>query len=103
MGTLNLQEEPYHRNRIKKALKKRGLRMDMEYEWEIHGPHQDMNYVVYVGYAYFDKWHPFLHIPEKNRPDGIWVVIYPRAVYEIDEELKWYIADPEQRVFVSEN
>ncbi len=103
MGTLNLQEEPYYRNGIKRALKKRGMRMDMEDDWEIRGPHQDMNYVVFVGYAYFDKLHPFLHIPEKYRRDGMWVAIYPRAVYEIEDELKWYMTDPEQRVFISEN
>lgn len=103
MGTLNLQAEPYYRNRIKRALEMRGLRMDMEDEWEIHGPHQDMNYVVYVGHAYFDKWQPSQHILDKNRPEWMWVAIYPRSVYEIEEESEWYTKGSEQRIFVFEN
>lgn len=100
MGILNLQEEPYHRNKIKQALERRGLRMDIEDEWEIHGPHSDDVPRVYVGYAYYDKWQPSLsqHIPEKNRLDGIWVAIYPRAVYEIEEADEWNKVKTEQRI-----
>ena len=43
MGTLNLKSDKYHREHIKKALKRRGLELDTQEEWEIHGSHEDMN------------------------------------------------------------
>lgn len=103
MGILNLQEQTNHFNKINQALKKRGLRMDIEDDWEIHGPHSDMNYVVYVGYAYYDKWQRSQQILVKNRLEGIWVAIYPRGVYEIEEEDKWNIIIPEQRIQIFED
>ena len=99
MGILNLEEESYHRNKIKQALKKRGLRMDMDCDWEIHGPHPDVP-VVYVGYAYYDKWHPHQHMPKERRVEGTWVAIYPRAVYEIEEADKWCQVEPEKRILI---
>jgi hypothetical protein len=95
-----LQEERHHYNKIRQTLKKRGLRMNIEDDWEIHGPHPDMNYVVYVGYAYYDKWQPPQFVPKENRLEGVWVAIYPRAVYEIEEESKWNETGPEQKILI---
>lgn len=99
MGTLNLQEETYHCNNIKQALESRGFRMDMEDEWEIHGPHPEVP-VVYVGYAYYDRQQPPQDAPAESRPDGIWVAIYPRAVYEIEEAEGWTKISQEQRITI---
>ena len=107
MGFLNFESQPYHMKVIERVLGRRGLKPDFESDWEIHGPHQDMNYQVYVGYA-------------KSKPEGkcIWsskkiirtgcsvhdiihcVAIYPKSVYEIEEPEKWgEDAIPENRIY----
>ena len=52
MGFIDWQEEPVHRRKITAALRRVGLRPDLEEDWEVHGPHApEMNCQVYVGYA----------------------------------------------------
>jgi hypothetical protein len=68
-----------HEARIKSALAGRGLIPDFDdCEWEIHGPHQDMDYQVLIGWAHdgADNW--------------ACVAIYPRAVYKIDDPGDWW-------------
>lgn len=48
MGILNLRNDPYNRHIIKDA-SPIGLKLDADDKWEVHGPHEDMNYQVYVG------------------------------------------------------
>ena len=75
-----------HWKRIKGALKRRGL-VPID-EWEIHGPHQDMNYVMYVGYA-----------EAESRPGAsLCVAIYPWASYEVDDPSKWWNTSSENRI-----
>jgi hypothetical protein len=75
-----VEEKSEHYKYIEKRLTSRGLEINKKWAWEIHGPHQDMNYVVYVGLV----------------KDGRMVVIYPKKVYEIDDESKWWDCDPEK-------
>jgi hypothetical protein len=91
MGYLNLDEREHFRI-IKRRLRARGLKPEMSAddnrhtEWEIHGPHQDMNHHVYVGPAY-----------EKDPDDSLNVAIYPRAVYDIGD-LDWWRVTAEYRI-----
>ena len=95
-------------NRIKTALTRRGLIMDLEDEWEIHGPHQDMDYQVLVGPVYEKLGHT---IPcnctqgyrkcQKHR-DRLYVVIYPRVAYYINDPADWWNVKVEDRIPVIE-
>jgi len=64
---------------IREALRKRGLTLVYKKEWEKHGPHQDMEYEIFVGAA-----------------KGPWgssvgcVVIYPWGVWAIDGSDVWH-------------
>ena len=80
MGYLDFEKEPYHRRRITAALRRRGMKPDLEEDWEIHGPHHpELPYQVYVGYA-----------QAKDDPtDCPCVAIYPRGVYEIESPSDW--------------
>jgi hypothetical protein len=91
MGFLNLEREPEHMHEIQKALEKRGLRFDVEDDWEIHGPHPNMDYQVYVGTAYKDT---------PNGSEEMYVAIYPHAVYQIDDSDEWQTPSSEQRIFI---
>lgn len=77
------------RKKIRKVLARRRLKPDFTFEWEVHGPHKEMNYEVYVGLAYTE---------DKNR--WVYVAIYPWAVYEIDDIGDWYLRNPKKRIFV---
>jgi hypothetical protein len=50
MGYVDLDDEPEHGKYVRRQLKRRGLVPSGD-TWEIHGPHQNMNYQVYVGEA----------------------------------------------------
>jgi len=67
-------------------LGRRGLKPDLDSGWEVYGPHRDMNYQMYVGYAYDETGEYFC------------VAIYPRAVYEIDDPSDWWKVKPEDRI-----
>jgi hypothetical protein len=103
MGKINKDHEKV----IRKALSRRGLKPDLTYEWEVHGPHTGMNWPVYVGCAYTEAEEgekcncPGLRLVNcKAHIRRFYVAIYPRAVYELDEASDWYKADPENRLFV---
>ena len=92
-------------NRIKSALTRRGLIMDLENEWEKHGPHHpQMRYQVYIGRAY-EKIDPSIPCNcthgvrncQKHR-DGFYVAIYPRAVYCINHPDDWWKPDPGDKI-----
>ena len=111
MGILDFKDEsyePHYRERIKSALKRRGLEFDPREEWGVHGPHQDMNYQVYIGHAYY-KADPnakcicsskkIIRRDCSAHKQWVCVVIYPWAVYEIEETDRWaYDALPENRI-----
>ena len=106
MGILDFKNQKHHLTRIRRILSRRGLVPDLREQWEIHGPHSDMDYQVYVGYAVPSNEN------EKCRTIGCnlsWkkckrhsndycVAIYPKAVYEIDEPSDWAKYDPENRL-----
>jgi hypothetical protein len=50
LGFVDLDEEPEHGNYVRHQLKRRGLQPSWD-TWEIHGPHENMNYQLYVGVA----------------------------------------------------
>jgi hypothetical protein len=82
MGFFLFEEQPRLAATVKAALRRRGLEPDATAEWEVHGPHQDMNYEVYIGPA----------CERGSNARYMTVVIYPRAVYEIEDgnESKWW-------------
>lgn len=42
--------------KIKSTLNRHGFEIDLDEEWEVHGPHLGMNYQVYVGWAYQEPY-----------------------------------------------
>lgn len=86
MGFIDLEMEKAYLKRVKSASSKRGLMPDLSQEWEIHGPHQNMNYQVLVGWAYDDNCN--LHL----------IAVYPRAIYEIDDYSKWWDVGSQNRI-----
>src|SRR6266702_5407294 len=88
MGVLNFETEQYHLRRVTAALQRRGMIPDLEEDWEIHGPHEGMNFQVYVGYA----------ISLADPQDTPCVAIYPKAVYEIEDPSAWGGVMPDQRI-----
>ena len=88
MGVINFEQEPYYLQTIKRRLRTRMLEPDIDEEWEVHGPHRDMEYPVYVG------WARLIGYPN----DYVCVAIYPRAVYRIDGPNDWYKVTPDDRI-----
>ena len=92
MGFLNLVEKE-HWTSITRRLRVRGLEPCLDAgengvtDWQIHGPHQDMNFVVYEG----PVWN-------EDKSDVDYVVVYPRAVYWLDSESHWSRVGPEDRI-----
>lgn len=86
MGILDFREEKETARLIKRALGRRGLKPHFLEEWEVHGKHQDMDYDVYVGFAY------------SKAKGNICVAIYPRSVYEVEEPGKWWDTKTEKRI-----
>jgi hypothetical protein len=106
MGTLDFENDKRILNKIKSVLKRRALVMDPEDEWEIHGPHQDMDYQVLVGPVYEKLNHTIpcnctqgYHKCQKHR-DRLYVVIYPRGVYYINDPDDWWKKNQKDRVSV---
>lgn len=91
MGFIDLENESNagYLKLINSALARRGFKPDLSKEWEIHGPHQGMNYQVLIGWAYEnenkDSWHM--------------VAVYPRAIYEIEDESKWWDVGSKNRIY----
>ena len=64
---------------ITRRLSWRGLKMiDLE-NWEVHGPHSEMNYQVWVGAVEFIKNRNKFHI-----------AICPKKIYKIDGPSDWW-------------
>lgn len=106
MGILDFEDQKEHLTYIQKVLSRRGLTPDLSEEWEIHGPHQGMNYQVYVGYALRKDKKEKCRFPDCSLP---WtackrhvnfdcVAIYPKAVYRIQEPSDWAKATAEDRI-----
>jgi len=106
MGYLDFDYDKRSLSLISKVLSRRGLAPDLDESWEIHGPHQGMDYQVYVGYAVpKDKKQKckssecnLLWSKCKKHINFHCVVIYPKAVYEIDEPSDWMNARTEDRI-----
>lgn len=105
--TFLLEDEEEIAKILTRRLKRRGLKPSNE-EWEVHGPHKDMNYEVFIGACDF--------IPEEGAkcicPPGsakancpihgfVLVAVYPRAVYEIEDESLWWDVYPEDKIPVN--
>ena len=107
MRYLDFSYEKEHLKRIKSALKRRNLQIDETDEWEIHGPHPERNYQVYIGRVYKELDHNLtcncsskgIDRCDKHK-DGFYVVLYPWAVYEIQEPGDWRKAAPLDRISV---
>jgi len=106
MGILDFEDQRHHLTYISRVLSRRGLLPDLGEEWEIHGPHDDMDYQVYVGYAVPRdenkkcqslgcnlSWKKC-----KKHTNFDCVAIYPKAVYHIEEPCDWAKVDPEDRI-----
>ncbi len=105
MGFLDLEYDVEIVRKIKRRLKKRGLVMDTEEVWEVHGPHPDMPFQVFIGYAFVRREGKCIcpYPPEFTRNDCpvhgyVCVALYPRAVYEIESPSKWWDISPENRI-----
>jgi hypothetical protein len=92
MGYLDFSYEKHHLKKIKQALKRRDLFFDPEDDWEVHGPHQDMNYQVYVGRAY----ETFEPDAKYEYDKGFNIAIFPRAVYAF--AFSWQNCNPTDRI-----
>lgn len=87
MSLLDPEEDRLHFDRIQKALKKRGLKIELENGWEVRGPYsREIYYRVYVGEAVWP-----------NGEIGL-VAIYPWGVWGIDDSEHWLKRDPERRI-----
>lgn len=109
MGILDFKSQKHHLARIRRILSRRGLAPNLREEWEIHGPHQDMNYQVYIGYAVPRDEKEICRYPGcnlswkkcKHHVNFDCVAIYPWATYRIEESCDWYKVTPEDRIPVS--
>jgi hypothetical protein len=91
MGVINWKKETYHREKITQTLKRRGLRPDLSNPWEVHGPHEGMNFQMYAGYA----------INTNDPNDTYCVTIWPgHGVYEIDDPSEWNKTEPGRRLTI---
>lgn len=107
MGFLTFEDRDEKRilSNIKRRLKRRRLKPDLDSEWEVHGPHNGMNYQVFIGCCSF--------IPKEGDkcicPEGSqltycpihgfqWVAIYPWAIYGIDDSRDWWKVTAEDRI-----
>ena len=64
MGFLDFEYSKEDLKFILSALRRRNLFMDEEDDWEIHGPHHDMDYQVYIGRVFEQPLpvYTFLHV-----------------------------------------
>jgi len=110
MGFLTFEgrDEKIILSNIRRRLRRRGLESNIEGNWEVHGPHNGMDYQVYIGCCTF--------IPQEGDkcicPEGSELVhcpihgfqcvaIYPRAIYALEDEMAfsdWWKVTPEDRI-----
>ena len=82
--------------------------MDEEDDWEVHGPHHDMDYQVYIGRV-FEQPLPVYTFCTcatkgidscKKHENGFNVAIYPKAVYEIQSPEEWLKVSEDDRITI---
>ena len=69
---------------IERRLKDRGWKPIDKDEWEKHGPHLGMEYMVYLGWA-----------EDQITKQKVEVVLYPRKIYHIGNVRSWSDVRPE--------
>ncbi|PLX27156.1 hypothetical protein C0583_04620 [Candidatus Parcubacteria bacterium] len=97
MGDIKLNEEgnEYHFHKIRKKLPELNLSPCLDETWKIHGPHEEMDYQVYVGYV-----EPLDSNKKCKLCKKVWsecelhnnykiVAVYPDKVYEISDVSRW--------------
>ena len=75
MGYLDPEKDKKHFHHIAQRLRPRLMEYLTSENWEIHGPHNQMPYQVYVGPAKY-TYLPF---------SEVYVAIYPTGVFKIDD------------------
>jgi hypothetical protein len=65
--------------KIKARLKRRGLEIIEDGDWEKHGPHESMLCVVIIGLCRFI-----------GTKEETYAAIYPRRVYELANPCEWH-------------
>jgi len=108
MGYLDFDDEKENLIIIRSALHRRNLFMDEDDQWEVHGPHPDMDYQVFTGRAY--EQPPAVYTictckttgfdSCKKHQNGIYVAIYPKAVYVIQAPEDWLKVNQEDRITI---
>ena len=64
--------------KIQNRLKRRGLVMVKSGDWEKHGPHEGMPFMVIIGLCRFI-----------GTKEETWVAIYPKRIYELENPCDW--------------
>lgn len=96
MGKFNFGENKDKDNHIKKILAKGELKPIMDEEWDIHGPHPDMDYQVFVGPADPLDDESKCRLCDKKWKDcdlhlnGGIVVVHPKGFDMIDDPSDWH-------------
>jgi len=66
--------------------------IDLE-NWEVHGPHEGMNYEVWIGGAQTMNKKPYIG----NRYE-FYIAVYPRQIFIIDDPSDWGKTGPENLI-----
>ena len=108
MGYLDFDDEKENLITIRLALNRRNLFMDKDDQWDVPGPHPEMDYQVFIGRAY--EQPPAVYTictckttgydSCKKHQNGIYVAIYPRAVYEIQSIEDWDKVRPDEKIAI---
>jgi hypothetical protein len=69
--------------KIKVRLKRRGLIMVEDGDWEKHGPHEGMPFMVIIGLCQYT-----------STKEETWVAIYPHRIYELVNPCDWDKGEP---------
>jgi hypothetical protein len=93
MGIVDLYNDKYSLEFIEQKLNKVGMTIDDSEEWEVHGPHEDMNYQVYVGPANFDKV-----IWGNTKFDGLYVAVCDKGVFDVEDMNNWNLRTEDNKV-----
>lgn len=119
-GDSDFERIKYEKRMIKTSLKRRGLKPNFEGEWEAHGPHENMPYEVYCGFAVTitnPKEDCVLGVKKMNPRRGFMlcanrtckkheqqflVTITPHGTYEIEDgdTSSWWKTGPENRIYI---
>lgn len=86
---LLLKENRELKESLARRLRKYGLVLMPSYEAESHGEHPNMNYVVWIVYAK----------EKKNPKNNGYVVMFPKAVYWLEDPTEWNRPSENSRIF----